>query len=82
MTKQLPFVMFFSFLFLVLVTGMAQPTGKIRKTDLRKDILVRTDSGNMVLRLNDSTPMHRDNFIRLVKSDYYKGIGWDSATKA
>jgi peptidyl-prolyl cis-trans isomerase B (cyclophilin B) len=76
MTKQLPFVMFFSFLFLVLVTGMAQPTGKIRKTDLRKDILVRTDSGNMVLRLNDSTPMHRDNFIRLVKSDYYKGIGF------
>jgi len=58
MHRQLSMLMVFGFLFLVLVTGMAQPTGKIRKTDLRKDILVRTDSGNMVLRLIDSTPMH------------------------
>ena len=76
MTKQLPLLLLFSFLFLVLVPGLAQPTGKIRKADLKKDILVRTDSGNMVLRLNDSTTIHRDNFIRLVKSDYYKGIGF------
>jgi peptidyl-prolyl cis-trans isomerase B (cyclophilin B) len=68
--------MVFGFLFLVAVDSMAQPTVKIRKADLRKDILVRTDSGNMVLRLCDSTPIHRDNFIRLVKSNYYKGIGF------
>ena len=36
--------MVFGFLFLVAVDSMAQPTGKIRKADLRKDILVRTDS--------------------------------------
>ena len=69
-------LMVFGFLFLAAVDSMAQPTVKIRKADLRKDILVRTDSGNMVLRLNDSTPQHRDNFIRLVKSDYYMGIGF------
>jgi cyclophilin family peptidyl-prolyl cis-trans isomerase len=76
MTRQLSLLMLFPFLLLVMVAPMAQPKGKIRKADLRKDILVRTDSGNMVLRLNDSTPMHRDNFIRLVKSDYYKGIAF------
>jgi cyclophilin family peptidyl-prolyl cis-trans isomerase len=76
MTRLLPVLMLFPFLFMVLVAPMAQPKGKIRKADLRKDILVKTDSGNMVLRLNDSTPLHRDNFIRLVKSDYYKGIGF------
>jgi len=75
MTRKLSLLLF-SFLLLVMVAPMAQPKGKIRKADLRKDILVRTDSGNMVLRLNDSTPMHRDNFIRLVKSDYYKGIAF------
>jgi len=75
MTRKLSLLLF-SFLFLIMVAPMAQPKGKIRKADLRKDILVRTDSGNMVLRLNDSTPMHRDNFIRLVKSDYYKGIAF------
>ena len=76
MHRQVSMLMVFGFLFLVAVDSMAQPTGKIRKADLRKDILVRTDSGNMVLRLSDSTPLHRDNFIRLVKSNYYKGIGF------
>lgn len=76
MRKTVSLLMLFSFLFIVLASAMAQPTGKIRKADLRKDILVRTDSGNMVLRLNDSTPLHRDNFIRLVKSDFYKGIAF------
>ncbi|MFN5021995.1 MAG: peptidylprolyl isomerase [bacterium] len=76
MRRQVQLLMLFSLLLLALVPAMAQPTGKIRKADLRKDILVRTDSGNMVLRLNDSTPLHRDNFIRLIKSDYYKGIAF------
>jgi cyclophilin family peptidyl-prolyl cis-trans isomerase len=76
MHRQVSMLMVFGFLFLVAVDSMAQPTGKVRKADLRKDILVRTDSGNMVLRLSDSTPLHRDNFIRLVKSNYYKGIGF------
>lgn len=76
MKRQVQLLMLFSLLLLALVPAMAQPTGKIRKADLRKDILVRTDSGNMVLRLNDSTPKHRDNFIRLIKSDYYKGIAF------
>lgn len=34
--------------------SIAQPVKKVRKSDLRKDVLVKTDSGNMVLRLNDS----------------------------
>jgi peptidyl-prolyl cis-trans isomerase B (cyclophilin B) len=30
----------------------------------------------MTMRLNDSTPMHRDNFIRLIKTKYYDGISF------
>ena len=33
-----------------------------------------TSYGTIVLRLYDSTPLHRDNFIRLVKSGYYDSI--------
>jgi len=33
-----------------------------------------TDFGVIILRLYDSTPLHRDNFIRLVKSGYYDSI--------
>lgn len=32
--------------------------------------MVTTD-GTIILRLSDSTPLHRDNFLRLVKSHFY-----------
>jgi cyclophilin family peptidyl-prolyl cis-trans isomerase len=54
----------------------AQPLAKIRKSDLKKDVLIKTDSGDMVLRLHNETPLHRDNFIRLVRTHYYDGISF------
>jgi peptidyl-prolyl cis-trans isomerase B (cyclophilin B) len=53
-----------------------QPSVKIRKKDRRKDIEMTTSEGTIWLRLSDSTPIHRDNFLKLVKSDYYKGISF------
>jgi len=54
----------------------AQPNKIVKKGDLKKDILMQTDSGVLVLRLSDATPMHRDNFIKLVKSKYYNDIAF------
>ena len=54
----------------------AQPLGKVRRADLKKDVLIKTDSGDMVLRLHNETPLHRDNFIRLVRTHYYDGISF------
>ncbi len=31
-----------------------------------------TTEGTIILRLSDSTPLHRDNFLRLVKSRYLR----------
>lgn len=56
--------------------ALAQPNIKVKKSDLRKDVRMKTDSGVMVLRLSNATPLHRDNFIRLVKSHYYDGISF------
>ena len=33
-----------------------------------------TTEGTIILRLSDSTPLHRDNFLRLVKSKYYDSM--------
>lgn len=33
-----------------------------------------TTFGPIILRLSDSTPLHRDNFLRLVKTHYYDGV--------
>ncbi|MFN5422561.1 MAG: peptidylprolyl isomerase [bacterium] len=56
--------------------AVSQPTIKVKRSDLKRDVLMRTDSGDIVIRLSDSTPIHRDNFIRLVRSGFYKGIGF------
>lgn len=35
---------------------------------------VTTDYGNMIIKLYDSTPKHRDNFIKLVEEGYYDDL--------
>lgn len=54
----------------------AQPQIKVKKGDQKKDILMVTTKGKMILRLSDQTPLHRDNFIRLIKSKYYEKISF------
>ena len=36
-------------------------------------ILIKTTEGNMIVRLYDETPKHRDNFIKLAKEGYFDG---------
>lgn len=67
--------LFFLLLLLLSTTiALAQPSVKLRNQDYNRDVELVTTAGNIVLRLNDSTPLHRDNFLRLVKSKYYDGI--------
>lgn len=47
---------------------------KLKRKDRRRDVELVTTAGTMVLRLYDSTPLHRDNFLRLVKSGYYDSL--------
>lgn len=47
---------------------------KLRKADLKKDVVLETNYGTMRVRLSDETPQHRDNFLKLAKSRYYDGI--------
>jgi cyclophilin family peptidyl-prolyl cis-trans isomerase len=48
--------------------------GGLRKNDLKKDVKLETSKGTMIVRLSDSTPLHRDNFLRLVKEHFYDSI--------
>ena len=66
------------FLFLLLISFAAGCNPKLanglRKKDLKKDVELTTTKGVIVLRLSDSTPQHRDNFLKLVKQKYYDSI--------
>lgn len=37
-------------------------------------VLVQTNYGNITLKLYNETPLHRDNFIKLVKAKTYDGV--------
>jgi peptidyl-prolyl cis-trans isomerase B (cyclophilin B) len=46
----------------------------LRVHDLDKDVEIVTSKGHVIVRLSDSTPLHRDNFLRLAKSGYYDSL--------
>jgi cyclophilin family peptidyl-prolyl cis-trans isomerase len=46
----------------------------LRKNDLKRDVELTTSKGIIVLRLSDSTPLHRNNFIKLIKQHTYDSV--------
>ena len=40
----------------------------------QREILIKTDYGNIKVRLYDQTPRHRDNFIKLTEEGFYNGV--------
>lgn len=46
----------------------------VHKRDLNKDIEMTTNYGVIVFRLSDETPLHRNNFLRLVNQHFYDSL--------
>jgi peptidyl-prolyl cis-trans isomerase B (cyclophilin B) len=56
------------------VAVFSQKDSVVTKKDRKKDVLLQTNYGDIVVRLSDSTPLHRDNFLKLVKTGYYDSV--------
>src|SRR5258708_20553945 len=52
----------------------AQNDSTLKKKDRRRDVLLQTNYGDITIRLSDSTPLHRDNFLNLVKVGFYDSV--------
>lgn len=52
----------------------AQEAEKIEKTKDMTKVIFNTSMGDITIALYNETPLHRDNFIKLVKEEYYNGI--------
>lgn len=72
MIKKTGLVLAFLSFFVLMV--VAQPAVKLKRKDRKRDVELYTTAGNIVLRLYDSTPLHRDNFLKLVKAHYYDSV--------
>lgn len=66
------FVFFISVLLVQI--SVAQKEVVIKKKDRKRDVLLQTSMGDMIIRLSDSTPLHRDNFLKLVKQNFYDSL--------
>jgi peptidyl-prolyl cis-trans isomerase B (cyclophilin B) len=70
MKKQIAFIVCIFFTAL----SYAQKDSTLKKKDRKRDVLLQTSMGDIVIRLSDSTPLHRDNFLKLVKVGFYDSI--------
>lgn len=53
-----------------------KPTSTVVKMvpDNSMKVKITTDSGVIIVKLYDSTPLHRDNFVKLVKQGFYDSL--------
>jgi len=61
---------------LLMLFGMQTLTFAQKNTTintLQKMVLIETSLGNITVKLYDETPLHRDNFIKLVEDTFYNG---------
>lgn len=72
--KKISFVLF-CFIFFIQCTSTT--TNGASKTIVEKNkdtiIVIKTSLGNVKVKLYAETPMHRDNFVKLVKEKFYNG---------
>ncbi len=58
----------------IIADSFAQKDSTVTKKDRKKDVLLQTSMGDIIIRLSDSTPLHRDNFLKLVKVGFYDSL--------
>lgn len=59
---------------LIVISVAAQKDSTLKKKDRKRDVLMQTTMGDIVIRLSDSAPLHRDNFLKLVKVGFYDSV--------
>ena len=71
-TKKISFLLFFFFISWV---SFSQNVGTQKKsTEKAYFVKIETSYGDMVVKLYNETPLHRDNFIKLVKDGTYNDL--------
>lgn len=60
---------------MLMASSMAQKTeNQTVNSEKPYYVLIETSYGNMTVKLYDETPLHRDNFVKLVREGFYDGL--------
>ncbi len=58
-----------------------EKTRQDSSTEPRQRVKIETSMGDIIVELYNETPLHRDNFLKVVRSGYYDGILWHRVIK-
>ena len=72
--KQLRPSVFLIILLIVFSNCSSQAQSKKSKREKHTYVVLETNMGNMKIELSNKTPLHRDNFIKLVQEKYYDSV--------
>ena len=70
--------------FLVLFSTLLLTTfvlGSFVKKSDEVEVIMTTSKGELILKLYNQTPIHRDNFVRLINNQFYNGISFHRVIK-
>ncbi|MBO7115390.1 MAG: peptidylprolyl isomerase [Bacteroidaceae bacterium] len=54
--------------------GRSSQKAQAQAADSETKVLIKTSEGDITIKLYNETPMHRDNFIKLVQDHYYDSV--------
>ena len=67
-------------LFILSIIGLSYTPNTLEVTQEKQEskkevkVLISTEYGNIILKLYNETPLHRDNFIKIAKEGFYDGL--------
>jgi len=64
----------FLFFFVCCTAQTSQKKNVEPKKEPMQEVLIETSLGNITIALSNETPLHRDNFIKLVNENFYDGV--------
>jgi len=73
--KNITLFTIFSLFFLVSCTAQTTKNKKVEPIkNQMQEVIIETTMGNITIALFNETPLHRDNFIKLVNENFYDGV--------
>ncbi|KAA9041888.1 peptidylprolyl isomerase [Ginsengibacter hankyongi] len=64
---------FYIVILILIASCSASKKASVKEASEQK-VMITTDYGTMVLKLYNKTPLHRDNFIKLIKQHFYDSL--------
>jgi len=64
---------FYAAILLTIISCSASKNASVKETKAKK-VMITTGYGTIVLKLYNKTPLHRDNFVKLVKQHFFDSL--------